>query len=72
MDIEELIKAIDDYSDARQEHRKCVASCEYDAGYFCWRYEQARDKAHEHLTNTLNAYIDARIAAVLDAALEGK
>ena len=56
-----LHDAMKRWQEAIAELRKCHDSCEYDRGYFCYRYDVAEKEAALTFFDKLDAYIDARI-----------
>ncbi len=64
-DVTDLLDSIERWLDAKRVRREAVASCEHDVGYFCRREIEAEEEAREAVATALDAYVDARVAAVL-------
>lgn len=66
--IDELICAVEEMVEARNELSRCQEACEYDAGYHCYRQRSAYEEAMTKVESALNAYIDGRVSEGLAAA----
>lgn len=64
-DINTLLDAFEAYADARRDLREAIAGCREDAGYFCHREYDRRDKTLAALQAALDSYIDGRVRACL-------
>ena len=64
--IEEFMAAVANLHAAKAQLKKCQASCEYDAGYYCSddrrRVEEAEIALKKAFADAVNAVVDARFA----------
>jgi len=58
--MDDLIQALEEFIEARDEYNKCRRECEYDAGYYCSREQsEMEDKAEEFKKQFRVAVIEA-------------
>lgn len=61
--IADLINSLSKCLEAQRQLEQCGQHATGDADYYCYSYAQALKQAEENLGQTLNAYVDQRVAA---------
>ena len=68
----DVVVAMAEAQEARDELTKCYASCDHSAGWHCFSYSVRVDAANKALEHALNSLIDARVRVALSAIDEPK
>jgi len=64
LSIDPLLDAWRDWREADDDLRRCLAGCQYDAGYFCSSHQQRERAAAGRLQEAGYKFIDERLRDV--------
>lgn len=70
--MEELLRKLEDWMEAKRQLNECYEDCESSTGYFCFNQAEEEQKAREELDKAFERYIRQKVRDALAPEPEQK